>query len=72
VYWPKDISSLILDFHDNTHCFDFCTAPLDSSAAILLLHHGLLDFLVDHILLENFNLHYPLLGGVHACANLMA
>ncbi len=72
IYRPQGPSSFISDFSHDTDFSDFFSAAPDISDVFSLLHHGLLDVSVDHILIGDFNMHQPLWGGAQATADPMA
>ncbi len=72
IYRPQGTSSFISSFSHDSELSDFFLTVPDNSDVFSLLHHVLLDILVDHILLGDFNLHQPLWGGARATADPMA
>ncbi len=72
IYRPQGSSSFISSFSHVSDFCDFFSAAPDNSDVFSLLNHVLLDVSVDHILLGDFNLHYPLWGGAQATADPMA
>ncbi len=66
IYRPIGSGSFISNLSNDSIIPDFFSTPPDTSDVFSLLHHTLLDALVDHILLGDFNNHYPLWGGERA------